>query len=106
VRLPGAQALACPQGAGPQDAAQLPSAWQIGPVPGTQREVLRLPGQEAAQAPPGCSAASHRAAGIGDASGGLGQTAAGIGEPVVWVGPDDRLVRIGACRGDPFGEVG
>lgn len=99
VLLPGADALTSPHGAGPQDTAQLASAWQVGPVPRAQREVLRLPRQEAARVTPLRSrAAIHFAVGLGNAN-------VGIGKPVIGIGPCGRLLRIGARRADPLGEI-
>jgi hypothetical protein len=49
VLLSGSDALARPYRVGPQHAAQFAGPRQIGTVPGAQREVLRLTGQEAVQ---------------------------------------------------------
>jgi len=78
----GTHALAEPQRAGPQHAAQLASARQVSPVAGAQREVLMVAGQ----------AAAIRASATG-------------GEPVVRVRPGGGLLRVEPGRGDPCGQL-
>jgi hypothetical protein len=80
-----ADAIASPDGAGPQHAPQLAGAGQIGAFPGPQREVLSFPRQEAVQTATG-----------------LPQIRPRIGKPVVRVRPDGGLLRIDTRRGDPL----
>ncbi len=79
----GAHALAEPERAGPQHAAQLTGAGQVPPVPRPQREVLVVAGQ----------VARVRAAARG-------------GEPVVRVRPGGSLLGIEAGGGDPLRQLG
>lgn len=78
-----AHALAQPQRAGPQHAAELAGARQVSPVPRPQGEVLVIAGQ----------AASIRAA-------------AGSREPVVRVRPRCGLLGVEAGGGNPRSQVG
>jgi len=78
-----AHALAEPQGAGPQHAAEFAGTWQVSPVPGPQREVLMLAGQVARSRP-----------------------AAGGREPVVRVRPRRSLLGIEASLSYPPSELG
>jgi hypothetical protein len=77
-----AHALAEPQRAGPQHAAELADARQVPPVPGPQREVLVVAGQ------------------IADIRGG-----ADGGEPVVRVRPRSSLLGIEAGRSYPRSQL-
>jgi hypothetical protein len=80
---PGAHALAEPQRAGPQYAAELAGARHVSPVPRPQREVLVVAGQ----------VAGVRAAARG-------------GEPVVRVRPRGSLLGIEAGSSYPRGQLG
>lgn len=91
VASASADALAGPDGAGPQHAPQFAGAGQVGPIPGPQGEVLSLTRQEPFQTAVDLAPAGRR-------------NRARIGEPVVRVWPDGGLHRIGARGRNPLRE--
>jgi len=90
----GAGAVPHPYGTRSQQAPEFTRAWQVGAIPGAQREVLGLARQIAARMPPGAGTPAGR--------GGGRRT----GEPVVGIGPGGNLVRVEPRLAHPVGQLG
>jgi hypothetical protein len=98
---PDAGAVADPDRARPQDAAQLAAYRQVKPVMRVQRKVLVIPGEHARAVP---MRAAEPVAMTGVRYGG-GAVAWGR-EPVIGIRPGGHLLRIVPRRIDPCREVG